>query len=62
MLYNATYAITPGGTYIVTIGAGGIGSTDRPYVGQSGTKSVFGSLIATGGGGGSSTNTGSDGV
>ena len=43
VIYNATYAVTPGATMPVTVGNGG-------SAGNSGGNSVFGTITATGGG------------
>ncbi len=49
---SSTYNVTPGGTYTVTVGAGGSGGTGgaTPTRGNTGSNSVFGSLTANGGG------------
>jgi hypothetical protein len=50
LIYNSQYTVTPGQTYTVTVGAGGA-------VDNNGGNSVFGNLIAIGGGaGGDSSN------
>lgn len=58
LIYNSQYPVTPGQTYTVTVGAGGAGGGNE-LNGTSGSNSVFGSLIAIGGGGGSGLNGGS---
>jgi hypothetical protein len=53
--YSASYAVTPGTSYTVTVGAGGLGGVNGS-VPTSGTNSSFGTLTAVGGGyGGYST-------
>ena len=55
LIYNSNFAVTPGTQLAATVGAGGAaragGSDDGP--GNNGANSVFGSLTAYGGGGGS---------
>ena len=55
LIYNSNFAVTPGTQLTVTVGAGGDAragaSDDGP--GNNGNNSVFGSLTAYGGGGGS---------
>lgn len=46
------------GSYSITVGSGGAGSTSASTPGQNGTNSAFGSIIALGGGGGGSGSTG----
>ena len=58
LIYNSQYPVTPGQTYSVTVGAGGAGGGNE-LNGTSGSNSVFGSLIAIGGGGGSGYGSGS---
>lgn len=58
LIYNASYEVTPGNSYTVTVGTGGGGSYSRSSTGGSGTNSVFGSFIAYGGGGAASWDTG----
>jgi hypothetical protein len=60
LIYNSNFAVTPGSALTATIGAGGLAragsSDDGP--GNNGDNSIFGSLTAYGGGGGSGwTNT-----
>jgi hypothetical protein len=52
LLYSSSYKVVPGSQALVTVGAGGasIGTTRVP--GNYGANSVFGTLIARGGGGG----------
>jgi Concanavalin A-like lectin/glucanases superfamily/SPRY domain len=53
LIYSNNYPVTPGQTYTVTVGAGGAGGvagTNSP--GSNGSNSIFGNLIAIGGGGG----------
>jgi len=55
---GASYAVTPGDSYPITVGAGGAGATvvpDNP-VGATGEDSTFGPLVALGGGGGVGAN------
>jgi hypothetical protein len=66
LIYNNSYSVTPGLTYTVTVGAGGVGTTETgpPATAASGSNSVFGSLTAIGGGGSgnySATRTGATG-
>ena len=53
---NSSFAVTPGTSYAVTVGAGGAGgansTTAANAMGTSGTSSVFSSTTAAGGGGG----------
>jgi PKD repeat protein len=49
------YAVTPGNTYIVTVGAGGAGGTGGNR-GTNGGNSVFAGITSTGGGGGGGSN------
>jgi hypothetical protein len=58
LIYNSNFAVTPGSVLTVTIGGGGTGSPgggsfNRPSGGD-GEPSVFSTIIAQGGGGGSS--------
>ena len=55
LIYNNQYSVTPGQTYTVTVGAGGAGWAGDAQSGgnaASGGNSVFGNLLAVGGGGG----------
>lgn len=55
LVYNATYPVTPGTPYTVTVGAGGVGyssSGQNGIAGANGQNSVFGPITAIGGGGG----------
>jgi hypothetical protein len=56
LIYNSAYTVVPGTVYTVTVGAGGAGgAVGLPgAVGSNGSNSVFGSLVAIGGGGGAS--------
>jgi hypothetical protein len=57
LLYNTSYPVTPGTTYPIFVGSGGVGGTGSGALtnrGGSGTNSQFGNLIAIGGGGGGS--------
>jgi hypothetical protein len=58
LLYNATYEVTPGTNYTVTVGGGGAPSYSRGVNGGNGGNSVFGLLTAFGGGGGGGWDTG----
>ena len=53
LIYSSSVAVTPGQTYSITVGQGGV--TGSPY-GQNGGNSSFNNLIAIGGGGGASVN------
>jgi len=55
VLYNSAYQITNASTITVTIGTGGTSKTGAGN-GNNGSNSVFGSLTAIGGGGGSTGN------
>lgn len=50
--YNASYPVSAGTSYTVTVGAGGTGSTGM----DNGDDSVFGTITATGGGAGGDRN------
>lgn len=52
LVYTSFYSVTPGSTYPVTVGAGGLGVADSTAKGGSGSDSSFASLTAFGGGGG----------
>jgi hypothetical protein len=52
----AGYAVTPGNTYTVTVGAGGVGGTSNNR-GTNGGDSVFSGITSLGGGGGGSSGT-----
>ena len=53
LIYNSSFAVTPGSAVTVTVGDGGSGGTYSPNAnGSNGGNSVFGSLTAIGGGGG----------
>jgi len=54
VLYIASYPVTPGSSYTVTVGSGGAGATSAGSQGSNGNNSVFATLTATGGGGGGS--------
>lgn len=53
---NASYAVTAGSSYAITVGRGGAGGansgTAANAMGSDGANSVFGTITATGGGGG----------
>jgi hypothetical protein len=51
LIYNSAFAVTPGNSYTVTVGAGGVGATTKSL----GSNSIFGSLTAIGGGVGAGT-------
>lgn len=53
LIYNPSYSITPKNSIDVIVGAGGIGVSNAT-LGNNGQNSVFGTLIALGGGGGGS--------
>ena len=53
VIYQSNYAVTPGSSYTVTVGAGGITNIiTNPGRGANGSNSVFDTLTAVGGGGG----------
>ena len=57
LVYSPSYPVTPGSSYTVVVGAGGLGGlgwnqTDGTMCGANGSDSAFGVLIAKGGGGG----------
>ena len=54
LLYSAAYTVTPGTSYTVTVGTGGVGGSGSTVLGSVGTNSVFDALTAYGGGGGNS--------
>jgi len=54
LLYNSAFTVTPGTSYSITVGTGGIGGSGSTVLGSVGTNSIFGSLTANGGGGGNS--------
>jgi uncharacterized repeat protein (TIGR01451 family)/fimbrial isopeptide formation D2 family protein len=58
---NASFAVTPGASMTVTVGAGGAGGGTNGS-GQNGQNSVFGSITATGGGGGAGGAKGATGL
>ena len=55
VVYNSSYSIISGNTYIVAVGNGGAGVTYLSH-GNNGDNSSFGTIIAYGGGGGASEN------
>jgi len=63
VLYSGSESVTPGGTVAVTVGAGGAGGIgSSSTAATNGSHSVFGSLIAVGGGrGGNASNLPGDG-
>jgi hypothetical protein len=52
LIYNASHPVVPGTTYPITVGAGGAAATTQPSTGANGQNSIFGTLVAIGGGGG----------
>jgi hypothetical protein len=50
VIYNASYPVTPGQTYPITIGQGGTGCWSSGTVSQQGGNTSFSNLIAIGGG------------
>ena len=52
IIYNTSYPVTPGTTYPVIVGAGGVGALRN--IGTNGVNSQFGALVARGGGAGAS--------
>jgi hypothetical protein len=51
LIYNSAFAVTPGTTYTVTVGAGGLGGQavrQSTSVGTNGSNSVFNNLITNG--------------
>jgi hypothetical protein len=57
LIYNAQYPVVANTTYTVTVGAGGATQPTQGNRGFSGGNSVFGTLVAIGGGGGGSEGT-----
>jgi hypothetical protein len=57
LIYNAQYPVMANTTYLVTVGAGGATQPTQGNRGFSGGNSVFGTLVAQGGGGGGSEGT-----
>jgi hypothetical protein len=55
IVYNTSYPVVPGATYPIVVGAGGVGANRA--LGTSGGNSQFGTLVAAGGGAGSSDGT-----
>lgn len=53
MVYNASYSVTPGQSYTVTVGSGGRGGSSSSNLPQNGKNSVFATITAYGGGSGS---------
>ena len=54
LCYSASYPVTPGSTYNITVGNGGANSDGNGIKGYNGGDSAFGSVLARGGGGGGS--------
>jgi hypothetical protein len=63
VVYNASFAVTIGQHYTVTVGAGGVGFNGGQYAGfvasTEGQNSVFSTITAIGGGGGGADGSGS---
>jgi len=51
LIYDASYAVTSGSSYAITVGAGGIAGTTAYTDGGNGSYSRFGTMTAVGGGG-----------
>jgi hypothetical protein len=64
LIYNNAYPVTPGQTYTVTVAAGGVWTqaNNAGATGATGGNSVFGNLVAYGGGGGMGGNVGNAGT
>ncbi len=60
VLYRPNFAVSPGASITVTVGAGGAGTTDANRA-SNGSNSVFDTLIAIGGGGGGTHTAGGSG-
>ncbi len=62
VLYNTNFAVTPGTSIPVTVGAGGAGAANGNNVarGTNGSPSTFSSITALGGGGGASRHDGNN--
>ena len=59
LIYNSRYPVTPGTSYTVVIGGGGAGAiADGSSTGSQGSNSQFDSLVAIGGGAGTSSSGG----
>ena len=58
VVYNSNYAVTPGQSISVTVGGGGTANTSGGGTAPSGGNSIFGNLIALGGGGGGNWSSG----
>ena len=52
LIYYSSYPVSSGTKYTVTVGAGSTGMTNTAIAASNGNNSVFGSLVAFGGGGG----------
>jgi hypothetical protein len=50
LIYNAAYPVTAGTAYSITVGAGGAASTSASALGANGGNSIFGTILAYGGG------------
>jgi hypothetical protein len=58
LIYNTAYPVTPGTSYTITVGSGGAaGAATNGAVGANGNDSIFGTILAKGGGYGGSVNT-----
>lgn len=62
VIYDPNYAVIPGTSYTVTVGAGGTGRTSNSDNGGLGGNSVFGTLTAIGGGAGGNNSSPYDGT
>lgn len=56
VVYAKSYAVTPGSSYTVTVGAGGTAPGVNYVAGNAGSNSVFDTITALGGAGGGVTN------
>ena len=54
LIYKSNYVVVPNSGITVTVGNGAAGQTSKGIIGANGQNSVFGSLTASGGGGGGS--------
>lgn len=61
VVYNPSYPVTPGTTYPIVIGTGGLGAVTSARInGSNGNTSSFGTITASGGGGGATYYSASD--
>ena len=58
---GTSYAVTPGNTYTITVGAGGAGGATNGAAGNAGSASVFDTITSAGGGGGGGNGNGTNG-